>query len=240
MTETFETKSLMLIDELLSTFPDLYLYGACAIAGNGGEESGGLNPVTEDHPLGGGLGGYSWFQWTGPRRIAFFSWCNAKAIDPNSDAAAIGFLIHELQTTQAAAITAMEKVPSLGDKVEAFMNTFERPNQAVAHLDVRIQYANRALAYYKANSSPAPAAQPAPTTTPPPPPVAAAGQEQGSTGMGSFFMALLPMAEQWILSNLSKIEPVILTEIEKGLESLFTKVNANNPATPDKTVVTKQ
>lgn len=56
--------------------------------------------------------------------------------------------------------------------------------------------------------------------------------------MGSFFMALLPMAEQWILDNLAKIEPVVLTGIEKGLESLFTKVNAANPATPDKTVVT--
>lgn len=105
-------------------------------------------------------------------------------------------------------------------------------------------------------SVPTPPAAPAPTTTPPPvaapaqppgtPPMAPNHQDpgftpapptQGSTAMGGFIAMVLPMIEQYVLSNLPNIEQTLLNQIEAFAESLFTKVNKANPATPDKTVV---
>jgi hypothetical protein len=55
--------------------------------------------------------------------------------------------------------------------------------------------------------------------------------------MGNFITLLLPLIENYISNNLPKIEQDVLNEIEKWAESLFTKVNAANPTTPAKTVV---
>jgi hypothetical protein len=59
------------------------------------------------------------------------------------------------------------------------------------------------------------------------------------TSMGTFITLLLPMIEKYISDHAQQIEQDVLNEIEKWAESLFTKVNAANPVTPDKTVVSK-
>lgn len=147
---SFETHAVTLIGRLLATFPGkIDLLGSCAIAGNGGEESNGLTAAQEAHPISGGVGGYGWFQWTGPRRKAFFNWCAKAKLDPRTDEANIGFLIYELSTTQTSALTAMAREATLESKTKAFMNTFERPNAKYAHLPVRLEFARRALATWK-------------------------------------------------------------------------------------------
>lgn len=180
---SFEQKAVELIAALLKAFPDrIYPIGAAAVAGNGGEESG-LNPVEEVHPISNSLRGYGWFQDTGPRRTAFFNWCNDNHLSVNSDEGNIGYLIHELQTTYANVITAMAADPTLDGKTKIFMDLFERPNAKYANLDTRRKFAKRAYDAWVLSAHAV--ADPAPVTVPAAPPAARAGAAVGTVAGGA-------------------------------------------------------
>jgi len=162
----FETKAPGIMALLIKDF-DLDVEGSGAILGDLGEECGGFELLQEQHPIAGGAGGYGWPQWTGPRRTEFFTYCTRNKLDPASDKANYGWLFVELKGAYARAIAAIKAATGLESKVKAFMDTYEMPNAAYAHLDVRVAYAKRAIAAYAAAQA-APVA-PAPANPPPPP-----------------------------------------------------------------------
>jgi hypothetical protein len=122
---------------------------AAAILGNLGFESGGF---TQLHELGqpAGQGGYGAAQWTGPRHTQFFNWCAMHGgIDWKSDEANYGFLIHELQTTQAHSLEHLKTTNNLEAAVFTFGYYYEAPGGTTAiYLPGqagRMEYAQRAL-----------------------------------------------------------------------------------------------
>lgn len=122
---------------------------AAAIFGNLGYESGGFKSLQEKKPVvAGSKGGYGWGQWTGPRRNAFMAWCAAKGLPPSSDEANLGYLCHELDTTEAKAIPAVKRAKSLRDKVVAFELAFERAG--VKAYAKRLTWAQMALEAFHA------------------------------------------------------------------------------------------
>jgi hypothetical protein len=57
----------------------------------------GIAGINERNPtVPGSRGGFGWAQWTGPRRIEFESYARLHGLDPASDDANYGFLIHSL------------------------------------------------------------------------------------------------------------------------------------------------
>ena len=93
---TFRTKAPLAMRRLMRELC-LTKIEAAAIMGNAGHESAGLTIMQEVKPtVPGSRGGYGWFQWTGPRRVAFAKWCAENRLEMSSDAANIGFLIVEL------------------------------------------------------------------------------------------------------------------------------------------------
>ena len=142
--ENFSAAARMLYWDLKRAFPVLSRADIAAIIGNGAHESGGFKTLQEIRPtVSGSQGGYGYFQWTGPRRRAFMAWCRQEGLEPDSYAANSGFLIFELQTSQAAAIPRTRKAKTLDEKVEAFELAFERAG--VKHYDSRKKWARRAL-----------------------------------------------------------------------------------------------
>lgn len=156
----FRQKAPVLIDALLEEFPFLQVLDGAAIAGNAGHESGGFTQMQELRPtVKGSRGGLGWFQWTGPRRRAFEAWCKRHGMKPASDAANIGFLVHELRTSEAQAIPRLRAAATLEAKVRAFELAYERAG--VKHYASRVNYAKQALAAYQAiNGVPLPRPKP--------------------------------------------------------------------------------
>lgn len=129
--------------DLMRAFPVLSRDDALAILGNLAHESGGFKSLQEKKPLvEGSAGGYGYGQWTGPRRRAYLAWCKQHGLDPASHDANAGFLIFELQTSEAAAIPKTRKAKTLYDKVVAFELGFERAG--IKHYDSRFTWAQRA------------------------------------------------------------------------------------------------
>ena len=142
--KSFGEVARLLYWDLKRAFPVLSRADIAAIIGNGAHESGGFQTMQEKRPtFAGSLGGYGYFQWTGSRRRAYFAWCKQEGLDPDSYAANSGFLIFELQTSEAGAIPRTRKAQTLDDKVKAFEMGFERAG--VKHYDSRIRWARRAL-----------------------------------------------------------------------------------------------
>jgi len=143
----FTDKAPAIMRDLMAAFA-LGEDDAAAIVGNLGHESGGFKFLQEKKPLvPGSRGGWGWAQWTGPRRRAFEAWVAAKGLDPAGDEANLGFLVHELRTSEAKAIPAVKAARGLEAKVKAFEAAFERAG--VKHYPSRIKYAEQALAAYK-------------------------------------------------------------------------------------------
>lgn len=116
--------------------------------GNFGVESAGFTIMQEIKPtVAGSRGGYGWAQWTGPRRRAFEAWAKARDLHVDDYEANYGFLIHELRTTEKAAIRAVAEAPTLDAKVKAFMLKYERPG--IPHLAERQMWARIAVAVYE-------------------------------------------------------------------------------------------
>ncbi|WP_156899432.1 phage tail tip lysozyme [Pleomorphomonas koreensis] len=130
---------------LMRLVPAWTVEDAAAAFGNGGHESLGFTKLQEVKPIA-GRGGFGWFQWTGPRRRAFEAWCREEGLDPAGPSANIGFLAHELATSERATVGKVSAALGLEAKTKAFEMAFERPG--VAHTDRRLAWARIALDAY--------------------------------------------------------------------------------------------
>ena len=120
---------------------------AAAIFGNIGHECNGFRSMQEIGQVP-PRGGYSWQQWTGPRRTLFMAWCAAHSLPPASDEAAYTFLLHELLGSEHASLIATKAAVGLDDKTDTFERTNERAG--VPALASRRSYAHIALLAYDA------------------------------------------------------------------------------------------
>jgi tail lysozyme len=121
---------------------------AAAILGNIGHECAGFTLLQEKNPIRGGRGGWGWCQWTGPRRKEFEAWATDRGLDFSGDRANYGFLLHELQGSQASSIRRLREAQNLSGATADFMNTFERPAAQYAGLARRVDLAKLALQEY--------------------------------------------------------------------------------------------
>lgn len=122
---------------------------AAAVFGNAGHESTGFINMQEIAPtVAGSRGGYGWFQWTGPRRVAFESYCIRNGLKATSDDANYKWLFVELKGSERAAIPATKRAKTLRDKVVAFEMNYERAG--IKHYDSRLKWAQIALAAFEA------------------------------------------------------------------------------------------
>lgn len=137
----FRQKAPVVMRYLIEDF-DLEVVHAAGILGNIGQECGGFQYM---HEIGQpeGKGGYGWAQWTGPRRKAFFAWCQEKHLDWHSDEANYGFLKYELINTEKSAIPALLKTATLAAAVKAFERNYERAG--TPNYKARTQWATTAL-----------------------------------------------------------------------------------------------
>lgn len=144
----FRQKAPVIMIDLMSDF-GLTLDQAGGVVGNAGHECAGFRTLQEIKPIvPGSRGGWGWFQWTGPRRRAFESWCVKNGFDNLSDDNAnYGFLKHELETTEKNALGSLRKANSLRDATRSFMNKFERPG--VKHFDSRMNWSREAIKAYR-------------------------------------------------------------------------------------------
>ena len=117
---------------------------AAGITGNLQAESG-LQAVQERSPQGGGRGGFGWAQWTGARRDQFEAYAKANNLDPKSDEANYGFLMHEMQSPESAKMLAQMRTlqgPNASrDSAALVERQYERP--AVSNAGVRGAYAEQ-------------------------------------------------------------------------------------------------
>jgi hypothetical protein len=148
----FDRKAPVLMQRLMQRF-NLKDFQAGAIAGNGGHESAGFTILQEVHPRG-GEGGYGWFQWTGPRRRAYFHWCLAQHLSPSSDEANMGYLIAELSGPYKIVVADLKQTEGLSEAVMVFEQKFE--GAGVPALGPRRVWANMAMAVYRAQHEKAP------------------------------------------------------------------------------------
>ncbi len=117
---------------------------AAAVFGNAGYESLGLTKLQEIKPVvKGSRGGFGWFQWTGPRRVAFEAYCARNDLDPASDEANYKFLFVELIGSEKGALAKLKSAKTLEGKVKAFEVAFERAG--VKSYDKRNAWARIAL-----------------------------------------------------------------------------------------------
>lgn len=182
----FEQKAPGIMALLMQDFAPLTVEDAAAPLGNFGEESGGFALLQEQSPLGGGAGGYGWAQWTGARRGSFTAYCSRNNLDPKSDKANYGFLFVELKGAYAHVFAAVRAAVGLEAKVKAFMDGYEMPNAAYAHLDVRVAFAEKAIAAYKAAPQPvAPMSFGPVPVNPPRPPAPVPSTQPDDPGVGS-------------------------------------------------------
>jgi hypothetical protein len=154
------------IKHLMEDLDPLMDFQAAGIVGNLAGESG-IQAINEIRPLvPGSRGGWSWAQWTGPRRVAFEEHAAARGLDIHSDEAAYEFLVKELRTTERRALKRLRKTKNIEDATYVFEVAFERPSDPHGGLPSRIRFARRALDYHIFNGRVAPA----PVEVPPPPP----------------------------------------------------------------------
>lgn len=146
---TFLRLAPLIMQDLIAKF-DFSPLQAAAIVGNLGTESRGF---TAYHEIGQpeNRGGYGWVQWTGPRREAFFAWAGAHKLDRESEAASLGFLEHELETSHRNAVIILKRQTDLSAATRSFMVHFEEPG-ILNDVD-RQHYARVTLQQYNSMSS---------------------------------------------------------------------------------------
>jgi uncharacterized protein (TIGR02594 family) len=166
MSEALFRSKAPFIMETLMTELSISSLDAAAIAGNLGHETDGFRLMQEAKPVvAGSRGGYGWAQWTGSRRVAFETWTDEQGLSVDDDEANLGFLIHELQTSEKGAITKTRAAKTLDDKVIAFELAFERAG--VKHYDRRQKWARIALEYAPDEGRDIPATAPVALDGPP-------------------------------------------------------------------------
>ena len=186
----FREKVPALMARLMADF-DLTAEDAAAVFGNAGHESAGFRILQEIKPtVVGSRGGYGLFQWTGPRRRNFESYCARNRLKPSDLDANYAFLFVELTGSEAAAIPALRKASTLRDKVIAFEQAFERAG--VKHYDSRVIWAQKALAAYRASET-------RPEGLPSAPPLAPAATENAPA------IPAAPAGSGWLSSILSAL-----------------------------------
>lgn len=158
MSDIFSAKAPKVMADLCRDF-DLSVEDAAAILGNIGHECAGFAKLQEIRPvIPGSRGGFGWAQWTGPRRVAFETWCKRKGLEPSSDRANYSFLFRELKGYEdepaLKAIKAVKAASGLSDKVIAFERAFLRAG--IKHYDSRLKWAQKALAAWNAGYVPPP------------------------------------------------------------------------------------
>ncbi len=127
---------------------DFTLDDAAAVFGNAGYESLGFTKLQEMKPVvKGSRGGWGWFQWTGPRRVAFEDYCKRNKLDPASNEANYKWLFVELKSTEKAAVNKTKAAGTLHQKTKAFENSFERAG--VKAYAKRYEWADFAKETYK-------------------------------------------------------------------------------------------
>lgn len=140
------------IDAILDEITEWSLLDAVAAMGNSGHESGGFMLMQEMKPtVAGSRGGWGWFQWTGPRRRAFEAWAKARGLNFASYEANLGFLLHELRTTEKATIARVARAQGLNAKTKEFELAYERAG--VKHYSSRYEWAQIALNAYHAQEA---------------------------------------------------------------------------------------
>lgn len=144
ITANFRTKVPGFMDRFIAAFSGSTELDAAAVFGNAGTESLGFTTLQEIKPvIAGSRGGYGFFQWTGPRRDDFETWCLANKLAVSSDEASLSFLFHELRTTQVAALHKLWQAVGLNAKTIAFERTYERAG--VPNFNSRLHWAQIAL-----------------------------------------------------------------------------------------------
>jgi Phage tail lysozyme len=131
---------------------------AAAVLGNGAHESDWFRNLDEDKSkYTKGKGGYGWMQWTDnewePRRANFVAYAKANKLKPSSDKANYGYLAQELQQNPRY-LASMRNAHDVDAATEKFMNSYERPNSAVSHLESRQAKARGILKLYGEKMNP--------------------------------------------------------------------------------------
>lgn len=189
---------------------------AAAIVGNLAHETLGFTKMQEMAPaVKGSRGGYGWAQWTGPRRVAFEAWCDARGLAHDGYEGNYSFLYRELATDYAKAVSAVKAAGSLKDKVIAFEKAYE--GAGVKSYGSRLKYARDAVAAFAAAS---PAQAPASVSRPPAvvPPSAAPAAWIGRLG------AAIGIRPQSVAALVTPIDPAVrstlVTRVQKQLQAL--------------------
>lgn len=147
-TQVFASKAPKYMKKLMEDF-SFQVLDAAAIMGNCGYESNGTTTLQEIKPVvPGSRGGFGWFQWTGPRRVAFESYCKRNNLNPKDDDANYRFLFTELVGPEKKAVARTKAATGLEGKVRAFEESYERAG--VKNYAARNQWARRALAAWEA------------------------------------------------------------------------------------------
>jgi hypothetical protein len=125
---------------------------AAGVVGNMMVETGGFKHHQELSPRA-GRGGAGWLQWTGPRRRNFEKWSESQGLDPQSDDANFGFLLHEMEggtgdhwtkkgmlvggkrATKNYSLAEFKKIKDPKEAAKYFMEGYERPG--ILHEDRR-------------------------------------------------------------------------------------------------------
>lgn len=139
---TFDQKAPEVMKWLMRDF-NLQPFQAAGILGNIGHESLGLTVMQEFKPVGGGMGGWGWCQWTGDRRKQFNAFCDQNNFAPDSVDANYGFLSYELNDSEKASLGLLKQTSSLEEATVVFEQAFERSG-VKAHAR-RIEWARRAM-----------------------------------------------------------------------------------------------
>lgn len=145
----FKEKSAGIMQNLMKDF-GLTKEQAAGVVGNLGHESGGFKQMQERNPLGGGRGGLGWAQWTGPRRVAYETYCKSNGLDPCSDQANYGYLKQELSTSYKGTIAAVKKANTSAEAMQAFEQHYEAAG--VKNYAGRQNYTDVALANFDKSS----------------------------------------------------------------------------------------
>jgi hypothetical protein len=152
----FEQYSSTYIPRLMSDL-GLTREQAAGVFGSLGAETGGFKYHQEmasaANPAAGkpGKGGIGWAQWTnteGPgvgRRADFEAFAANLGLNVTDPEANYQFLVHELRTTEAAALDRLRSAETVSEAASAFDKGFLRPG--VPHTSTSIKYGNSAFNY---------------------------------------------------------------------------------------------
>lgn len=146
------------MNNLIKDF-NLTPHEAAGLMGNLAHESDWFNRLQEEksqYTKKGNKGGYGWAQWTDnewePRRTNFLKYAKDNKLKPTSDQANYGFLKQDLANNPHY-LRAVRGSGDVNAATERFMNSYEKPNAEVAHLDRRQSRAAAILDLYNRSNA---------------------------------------------------------------------------------------